>query len=200
VGPHINGRNFPAGWQKGWARYSSHDPYYRSAWGSDLPVDWDDVKAAAWLTPVQKDSIAYIGDLMGFADGITVPVHLAGGRFAFVSAAARQRSEWRQDRATTERSLLLLSHSFHAAVARKFLQDIELPISPQLKPRELECLLWAARGLSAPETATQIHRSVETVRFHLKNAMGRLGARTIAQAVARAALSGLIDPAAAAND
>ena len=25
VGPYISGRNFPTGWQKGWARYSRHD-------------------------------------------------------------------------------------------------------------------------------------------------------------------------------
>ncbi len=161
-----------------------------------MPVDWDDVKAAAWLTPLQKDSIAYVGDLMGFADGITVPVHLTGGRFAFVTAATRRRSDWRNDRAATEHSLMVLAHSFHAAVARRFLQDIALPETPLLKTREVECLLWAARGLSAPETAQQIHRSVETVRFHLKKAMATLGARTIAQAVTRAALAGLIDPAA----
>ena len=53
-----------------------------------------------------------------------------------------------------------------------------------------------AKRLGAPETAQQIHRSVETVRFHLKKAMATLGARTIAQAVTRAALAGLIDPAA----
>ncbi len=163
-------------------------------------MDWDDVKVAPWLTPIQNDSIAYIGDFMGFADGVTVPVHLAGGRFAFVTAANQRRNAWRDERYKVEHTLLVLAHRFHALVARRFPDRFSnVAIASVLKAREIECLSWAARGRNAPETALEIHRSTETVRFHLKNAMAKLEARTVAQAVARAAAADLLadgDPAA----
>ena len=193
IAPDIKGRNLPRGWRAGWAYFGGQDPYYRSAFYSDGPVDWDDVKTAPWLSQTQQDSIDYIADAMGFADGITVPVHLANGRFAFVSAAARRRFNWRKNRTHVEHELLVMAHSFHAAVAPRFLRHVNPPAMLDLKPREILCLQWAARGMNAPETAAQIHRSVETVRFHLKNAMAKLQARTIAHAVAQATLTGLID-------
>ena len=61
-----------------------------------------------------------------------------------------------------------------------------------LAGREIECLVWAARAKSRPETPAAIGRSVETVRFHLRNAMQKLGAHTSAQAVAQAILLGCI--------
>jgi DNA-binding CsgD family transcriptional regulator len=71
-------------------------------------------------------------------------------------------------------------------------QDLRL----SLRPREHDCLYWAARGKSAAETAVILGLQTETVRKYLKTALARLNARTKAQAVAKALQWGLLELAA----
>jgi PAS domain S-box-containing protein len=59
----------------------------------------------------------------------------------------------------------------------------------QLSDREREVVALVALGLKTPEIAKELYISEHTVRTHVRNAMGRLGARTRAHLVA-IALSG----------
>lgn len=63
---------------------------------------------------------------------------------------------------------------------------------PTLRPREIECLRWAAEGKTAWEMARILTISERTVVFHLRNAVEKLGVNTRQQAVARAVYLGLI--------
>lgn len=63
-----------------------------------------------------------------------------------------------------------------------------------LSAREADALAWLARGESDEGVAHRMGVSVRTVRFHVENAKRRLGARTRAQAIARAVLAGHIRP------
>jgi len=189
--PEIRSRRFPPRWERGWQPYAAQDPYLCTCYQRTLPLDWNEVKGAAWLTPVQRDAIAFI-DRLGFLDGITVPIHLPAGRFAFISGVSHARdSAWRLAGYTAIEQFFLLAHSFHAAVAAH-VGSTEAAGAPLLSPRELEAIRHAAQGLSAPATAAAMHRSLETVRHHRKAAMAKLGARTITQAVARALSLGLL--------
>jgi len=191
--PDIVSRNFPQRWTRGWSRYASQDPYLCSCYPRTLPLDWNDVKGAGWLTTTQRQAIAYIDDDLGFRDGISVPIHTSGGGFAFVSGVSRLRcGAWRERQDAMTEQLFLLAHAFHAAVSSQV--AVAGPAqATALSPREREILHFAAAGLSAPATARAIHRSVETVRRQRKSAMSKLGAHTIAQAVARALACGVID-------
>ncbi|MGE0674077.1 MAG: autoinducer binding domain-containing protein [Methylibium sp.] len=189
--PAIVARNLPARWESGWSHYSREDPYLWSCYQRNLPLDWDEVKAAGWLSATQRQAIAYVDEL-GFGDGLTVPIHLPGGGFAFVSALARpRRGAWRLRQSQMTERLFFLAHAFHAAVsphlARPSIGE------PMISAREREVLRHAANGLSAPETARATHRSVETVRRQRKSAMRKLEARSIAQAIARASATGLLE-------
>lgn len=62
-----------------------------------------------------------------------------------------------------------------------------------LRPRERDCLYWAAMGKSAEDTADILGLGTETVRKYLKTALGRLNSRNKVQAVARALQWGLLD-------
>ena len=191
--PDIASRNFPPRWARGWARYASLDPYLCSCYQRNLPLDWNEVKGAGWLSETQKGAIAYI-DTLGFLDGITVPIHLPGGSFAFVSGVSHpRRGVWRADQEAITEKLFVLAHSFHAAVIRHRLVPIPTHASA-VSPREGEVLRHAAHGLSAPATARLMHRSVETVRRQRKSAMAKLSAHTMAQAVARGMSLGILEP------
>ncbi|TIV59219.1 MAG: helix-turn-helix transcriptional regulator [Mesorhizobium sp.] len=65
--------------------------------------------------------------------------------------------------------------------------------TPTLSPREKECILWTAKGKSSWEIGQIIGISVNTVNFHIKNAMRKLdtGSRTTAAIIA--IKSGIID-------
>jgi DNA-binding NarL/FixJ family response regulator len=57
----------------------------------------------------------------------------------------------------------------------------------QLSPREREVLGLLADGLQGPEIAERLFLSLETVRTHIRNGAGKLGARTRVQAAAMVA-------------
>ena len=62
-----------------------------------------------------------------------------------------------------------------------------------LRPRERDCLYWAAQGKSAAETADILGLGTETVRKYLKTALTRLNARNKVQAIAKALRWGLLE-------
>lgn len=63
-----------------------------------------------------------------------------------------------------------------------------------LSPREAECLVWVCSGLMNSAIAERTGLSEHTVREYLRLGAKKLGARTRAQAAARAAMLGLIKP------
>ncbi len=65
-------------------------------------------------------------------------------------------------------------------------------VAEALTPRELEVLQLLAQGLVNKAIAEQLRISENTVKFHVNAILGKLGARTRTEAVARAARIGLI--------
>lgn len=189
----VHARNFPAHWQRGWARYGRHDAILPLCFHRGLPVDWQTVRTVLRLDAAQRAALDFLDLDMGFPGGITVPIHLPANRFAFVSAvSARRGADWQRLSACAMAPLMVLAHTFHHVAATRWPPATSLS-SPRLTRREIDCLRHAANGNSAPNTARLLHRSVETVRGHLKRAMAKLGAHTVTQAVAIAASSGAID-------
>jgi len=62
--------------------------------------------------------------------------------------------------------------------------------SEPLTMRELEVLALVAAGMRNAEIAEQLHVSVNTVEFHMRNLLGKLGARSRTEAVGRARSAG----------
>ncbi|MEQ8483742.1 MAG: autoinducer binding domain-containing protein [Pseudomonadales bacterium] len=132
----------------------------------------------------------------GFYGGITIPVHMPGGRTGSVSWYSRQQ-ELDLAVVLTEHGDLLhaAGHRFMEMVyAARAEADANAEGSSKLSERELECLTWAALGRTDVEIGAVIHRSPATARFHIDNAVRKLGARNRTQAVAIAAHEGLIHP------
>lgn len=61
-----------------------------------------------------------------------------------------------------------------------------------LTARELEVLQWMARGLTNRQIAQRLRISEHTIKFHVTAVLGKLGARTRAEAVARGVSLGWI--------
>lgn len=132
----------------------------------------------------------------GIYGGITVPVHLPHARTGSVGWMARSPDvDLARVLAKHEDQLRLAAHRFMDLVyARR--NDPAAPMQgvAPLNEREVECLSWAGLGRTDIEIGAIIHRSPATARFHIDNAISKLGARNRTQAVAIAAQLGLIQP------
>lgn len=69
--------------------------------------------------------------------------------------------------------------------------EVESQAEP-LTPREQEVLTMVAEGLLNKEIADRLHISEHTVKFHISSIMGKLGASSRTQAVARGFRRGLV--------
>lgn len=69
-----------------------------------------------------------------------------------------------------------------------------VPMRGALTEREIEALMWAARGKTRTQIAEIMGITIRTVVFHLNRAQTRLGAATFTEAVVKAAMQGLIEP------
>ncbi len=68
------------------------------------------------------------------------------------------------------------------------------PLMPEdLTRREREVLEWMVRGLSNRSIAEKLHVTERTVKFHVGNILGKLGARSRVEAVRIAIEKGLVD-------
>ncbi len=190
--PPVKTRGFPANWDIHWHRHRANDAYYHACFGKEPWVDWAAVRKHAALSDSELDAIHYLEDKQ-LVSGVTIPIHLSGGRFAFVSGVWNNVSARRENTVEVSARLLsVIAHYFHNTVSAKFGSPFQSSIKV-LSPRELECLTWLAKGKTAEETSRIIDRSVETVRVHLKNSILKMGAANCAHAAAKAVFLGLID-------
>jgi DNA-binding NarL/FixJ family response regulator len=68
----------------------------------------------------------------------------------------------------------------------------ELVIHPELTARELEVLQWIVRGHSNQQIAREISVTEDTIKFHVKNILGKLGVSSRSKAAALSLKSGLV--------
>lgn len=183
-------RAFPTNWDRQWDQHSPHDPYFLTAAQSRRPVSWTDVRDGGdSLSPSQRDCISYIADL-GLTDGLTVPVHVEGRRFAFLTAlgfAPGHPGTTREDMAAL---LMLVAHYFDNHMWAKSQRASAGHVA--ISPRERECLVWSAYGKTVDDIAAILDISTETVRVYLKRINQKLAAANRTHAVAKALHMGLL--------
>jgi LuxR family transcriptional regulator len=159
------------------------------------PFLWDcEVDCGAWqgrALPDEQRAVLnlYNNDVCG---GLTVPVRRAG-KTGYVSWCIRERGRLRSRYQETLSSVHLISHTFMRQIDCLIAaHEQHGPLQGPLTRRELECLTWAARGKTTSEIAELLHRSAETIEFHLSNAMVKLHARNRPHAVAIACMRAII--------
>ncbi|BDA84378.1 LuxR family transcriptional regulator [Aureimonas sp. SA4125] len=182
--------DFAALWCEG--GYYQIDPVQHLAFRSPKPFVWSyRQEARTVLNPYLNEGHAPVVDYVHatrITCGMTVPVHLPGGSCATVTGI-RQDAEAGFDRAADVHlgGFTVLAHALHAALEPLFGRRERQSQAVRLSPRELECVRFAAEGLSAKEISLKLGRSAATVVMHLNAAARKLQARNRAQMVARAA-------------
>ncbi|WP_454724548.1 MULTISPECIES: response regulator transcription factor [Cupriavidus] len=119
--------------------------------------------------------------------------------FVFLTALAQREAELRgrrlgaDDYVTKPVDFDILTSIVETRLARVARTRHGLP-DVQLSEREVEALVWSARGKTSGEIATILGLSKRTVDFHIDNARQKLGVATRIEAVVKAASAGIIKP------
>lgn len=182
---------YPEAWVERYLarNYGDRDPVLQSGRRSNLPFDWESLRAKSTA------SQSFFSEAKEFGignSGLSVPVWDHNGDGALFSVTADKRREnWQAFLDDYLSDLLQAALFFHDLVATNRSPPREQSVRP-LSRREIEVLEWAARGKSAWETGTILGLSEKTVYFYLRNAADKLGVRSKTQAVARAATDRII--------
>jgi DNA-binding NarL/FixJ family response regulator len=78
-------------------------------------------------------------------------------------------------------------------VASRLMDQLRSPAETALSPREVEVLIWVAKGASNKEIARHLHLSEATVKSHLLHIFTKLGVNDRTQAVTLAVQKGIIE-------
>jgi DNA-binding CsgD family transcriptional regulator len=162
------------------------------------PFAWDArAVASAVLEARHRPQVTWnLTPERGVHGGITVPVHLPRARTGSVGWLARDADVDIEGVLRKHGSALRLAASLMMDLVYAQRSDAAEALEPAapLNEREIECLSWASLGRTDIEIGAIIHRSPATARFHIDNAIAKLGARNRTQAVAITAQLGLIHP------
>ncbi len=169
---------------------SKRDPVLRRLKRMSVPVIYDQGLYV-------EDGSADLWDMQapfGFRTGIAMALHLPGGRH-FILGVDRDKPLPRNDARVTRLVAHLQLLAVHAQDAAMRLFSAEEPQSSgkmHLTRREREVLQWTMEGKSARDVADILGMSENTVNFHLRNVMLRLGVSSKHLAVRKAHAAGLI--------
>lgn len=193
-------RNVDEGMRDLWfeGSYFQIDPVQRVAVTTTVPFCWsyDDTIESA-ITPHLTEETRPVCQFLREHEvysGVTIPIHLPGGDFATVTGVGLgRRVLWEHGEGDRIAALSLLAQLFHQSAA-EFLAPPpgQAEAVPHLTPRETECLLLTAEGLSAKVISRALERAEATVVMHINAAMRKLGARNRVHAVTLATRLGII--------
>ena len=158
------------------------------------PLYYTTGQLRSWRPTSALDAIdcQYVADRNLLSEAVIAPVHLPRGVVGAVvwcSAEPVGIAEKFHDLADRIHGVAYRLLSTHAEAKRQ-----RRPVTPPqtLTRREVQCLRWAAAGKTDSEIGIILSLSVSTVRFHLRNAGGKLSTSGRAQAIQAAAGYGFI--------
>ena len=194
IGRNRKNRFFFVDWPQDWIEFYETNQFVEH---DLIPVEARRRVRAFWFSDIisrfkltEKQKKLYDGGVAyGWMDVFAVPIHGPGSMQGLVTMATREalalsatdcavleimaRAVWERCR---------MSESFGMLASNQ----------PQLSPREIECLQWAATGKSDADIAVILGIKPATAHFHIEQAKKRLDVKTRVEAVAVGMLHGLI--------
>jgi DNA-binding CsgD family transcriptional regulator len=193
--------NYSEQWQRRYTecRYGEVDPVVAFTPRIARPFLWDQLRDRDLLTHRQQ-LVMNEAHEAGLRNGISVPLHGPSARVAVVSFASQFHDADPQACLSHFNALTSLFHVAFTAIvhgaeldAPSIAPDHELDApSIALSQRERDCLNWTAQGKSSWDIGMILAISENTVNFHIKNAMRKLGSTSRIVAVLKAVRLGLI--------
>ncbi|WP_085044053.1 LuxR family transcriptional regulator [Ensifer aridi] len=182
--------NYPDDWQERCLEmgYERIAPVIKESRMGAGPIRWSEVYSDASTTEYERRMFDEAATF-GLRSGITVPLRGPKGSCAVVSFARHCEREFKN---RTIAYLQLAATHFHVRVAKIANSNVVQEI-PALSFREKECVLWVARGKSSWDIGVIMKISENTVNFHVKNVMRKLGTSSRTVAAIKAISLGIIE-------
>jgi DNA-binding CsgD family transcriptional regulator len=191
--------NYSEQWQSRYAerRYNEVDPVVAFTPRIARPFLWERLRDR--LTH-RQELVMNEAHEAGLRNGISVPLHGPWARVAVVSFASGFDDADPHACLSHFNALASLFHvAFTAIVHGPELDAAAIANDPETNPpaialsqRERDCLNWTAQGKSSWDIGMILAISENTVNFHVKNAMRKLGSTSRIVAVLKAVRLGLI--------
>lgn len=165
--------NYPCGWQEYFdaRKLGPSDPVHRASHGTSVGFAWSELPRMIRLTEADQQVLDDAGRF-GIGNGFTVPAHVPGESNGSCSFAAAQGAALPEEQLAT----VQLIGAFAFEAARRIWRMRQPPVEqPALTGRQVECLLWVARGKSDWEVSKILGISHETAKRHIKQARERYG-------------------------
>lgn len=178
---------FPAEWMKTYRSESFYkiDPIAGNLFSANEPLIWARVRERS-KTKTAKAFYKQAADF-GLLEGFSFGTRFTRSASASFFTCTGKELTHKERHIQITRYLLPHLHAALGKVHFNVLKDI-----PPLTPRELEALNWAKYGKSNWEISLQLNCSQRTVKFHIENAIKKLGAANRSQAIALALSQQLI--------
>lgn len=178
--------NYPPLWQKRYreAGFLAIDPTVAQGRRSRAPILWNDRLFAD--TPQLLEEAQGAGLKVGWAQSSLD----SNGVIGMLTLARTSEPLRPSELQLQEPRMQWLVQIAHQMIGSHYqLQNAKVP---QLTPREIEILKWYADGKTASDIGDILNISIDTVKFHTKNCVMKLGAPNKTAAVVRAIMTGLL--------
>lgn len=180
--------NYPRAWQRKYAKenYAAIDPSILKGLNSPSALLWQD--------KVFKHQRIFWQDaqMHGLRYGCTQPCQDAGGVAGALSLVRSKKPLTIEELQSISVFLRLLALTAHNAFARIYRQRHVACMKFNLTDREIDVLRLTALGETSEDIAGKLFISVNTVNFHIKNAVEKLGVSNRTQAAVVASNWGLL--------
>jgi LuxR family quorum-sensing system transcriptional regulator CciR len=183
--------NFPSHWRKRYfdRKYQEVDPVVRRAPVHSRPFVWDHLLKREQLNARERLVMEESREA-GLRHGISVPLFGPSSQISVLSFASPFDDA---DPCRHMGHLNALAWQFHVAFAAIARPAAQARRGIGLSKRERDCMQWTAEGKSAWDISVILQISENTVNYHVKNALRKLGATSRTVAVIKAIRLNLID-------
>lgn len=182
--------NYPESWRDRYVRedYVSIDPTVLHGRRSQDPLVWTESLFSSSSSRRLWEEARSFGLRVGWAQSC-LDAFGVGGMLTLSRASEEITPAEIEGKEMRMRWLVSISHM---ALSRIFSAKSMPPQKIALTPREVEVLRWTADGKTSGEISDLLSVSENTVNFHIKNSIAKLGTANKTAAVVRAALLGLL--------
>jgi LuxR family transcriptional regulator len=180
--------NYPEVWKKRYqeARYFEIDPTVQHARRSQSPIVWSDALFST-VPQLWREAQSH-----GLRHGWAQSAFDSCGVGGMLTLARSDKPLTTGELAENEVKMRWLVSTAHLSLKRALMPTLMDDPERGLTEREVEVLKWAADGKTSGEISKILVISVDTVNFHVKNAVMKLKTTNKTAAVVRAAMLGLL--------
>lgn len=198
LGRHADSDRFIASYPLEWRQryeqklYIHYDPVVAVARHARLPYFWNN---AGFLSPFRKAErkVFHEAGDYGINTGYSIPIPGKTGGLGLFSVAARTEASLIEAVDRRAHLIFVLALQVHDHVLSLGSEkDVACAGGIELTARELECLKWAAEGLSTDQIADRLAISPATVNYHFSKIVPKFDAANRHHAAIKAVRLGLI--------